>query len=341
MHVYQMRSSNQSIVSATQARLTTCMNALRDVSKVWLVAKMVHTLFESILGNKVLEERLQKAAGRRHTKNKGVPSVNGGATRPKDTPPMDINEAQKRKFEEMELGYSNGPPAPQMSYERSRPQSPALTPARDVPPQQNPGQQQMPHMSRNSPPVQQQHADAFLGTSRQNTRPNTPFNTFSYPGTPPDLFLHTRNSPKISDDLWQNYQPDQLFPPDTNQLFPLQSPDQQMVDPALRGMSQSQHGPFAPPQPHSQSPTNHMHLPPQAPQANMQQQQQMYADPNSWQYQGGMQQQRPDDQWSNTSGTSAIVPTALNVGDWFEFFGIPNGEMSALSGQQGAPGGYG
>lgn len=320
------------------------MHALRDVSKVWLVAKMVHTLFESILGNKVLEERLQKAAGRRHAKNKGgAPSANGGATKAKDTPPVDPSEAQKRKFEEMEFGYSNGPPAPQMSYERSRPQSPVLTPARELP-QQNQGQQTMPQIARNSPPVQH-NADVFLGTSRQNTRPNTPFNTFSYPGTPPDLFLHTRNSPKISDDLWQNYQPDQLFPPETNSLFPLQSPDQHMVDPALRGMSQSQQGPFAPPPPHTQSPTNQMHPPPQAPQANMQQQQQqqqMYADPNSWQYQASMQQ-RPDDQWSNTSGTSAIVPTALNVGDWFEFFGIPNGDITALGGLQGAGagGGYG
>lgn len=323
------------------------MNALRDVSKVWLVAKMVHTLFESILGNKQLEERLQKAAGRRHAKNKVLPNVNGGAAKPTETPPVDSNDAPpKRKFEEMDLGYSNGPPAPQMSYERSRPQSPA----HEVP-QQHPSttHQPMPTMSRTSPPAPQQHTDAFLGTSRQNTRPSTPFNPFSIPGTPPDFFLHTRSSPKISDDLWQNYQPDQLFPPETNNLFALQSPDQQMVDPALRGMPQQPpQGPFAPPQPpNTQSPTDTMHPPPQAqaPQANMQQQQHphMYADPNSWQYHGGgMQQAPPDDVWSNTSGTSAIVPTALNVGDWFEFFGIPNGDLSALhNGQQGQGGGYG
>jgi len=334
MHVYQMRSSNQSIVAATQVRLTTCMNALRDVSKVWLVAKMVHTLFESILGNKVMEERLQKAAGRKHARNKMTPSINGGGNgRPKETPPTELNEAQKRKFAEMELGYTNGPPAPQMSYERSRPQSPALTPAREMQ-QQNAGAQ-MPQISRNSPPVQG-NMDAFMGTSRQNTRPNTPFNTFSYPGTPPDLFLHTRGSPKISDDLWQNYQPDQLFPPDTTSLFPLQSPDQQMVDPALRGPSQ---GPFAPPQQAQLSPNSQMHPPPPA---QMQQQQaQMFADPNQgWQqFQAGMQsQQRPDDQWSNTSTTSAIVPTALNVGDWFEFFGIPNGDMNALGAGAGSYG---
>jgi hypothetical protein len=46
------------------------MSALNDVSKVWLVAKMIHTLFESILGNKSLEERLQKAGAKRHNKSK-------------------------------------------------------------------------------------------------------------------------------------------------------------------------------------------------------------------------------------------------------------------------------
>ena len=68
MHVYQMRSSVPSIVATSQERINICMSALKDVSKVWLVAKMVHTLFESILGNKALEERLQKAAGKRHQK---------------------------------------------------------------------------------------------------------------------------------------------------------------------------------------------------------------------------------------------------------------------------------
>ena len=61
-------------------------------------------------------------------------------------------------------------------------------------------------------------------------------------------------------------------------------------------------------------------------------------------------QRIPDDQWSNSSSTGPglIVPTTLNVGDWFEFFGIPNGDMStlsALNGQGhadgGAGGGYG
>lgn len=324
MHVYQMRSSNQSIVAATQVRLNTCMNALRDVSKVWLVAKMVHTLFESILGNKAFEERLQKAAGRRHTKNKGA---NGAKT--KTSPPTGTTaETQKRKFDDMELGYVNGPPAPQMSYERSRPQSPAVTPSREINQAQSQAQQQVPRISARSPSPR--NTDALLGAARPDTRPTTPFNPFSYPSTPPDLFLHTRNSPKISDDLWHNYQPDQLFPPEANGMFPFQSPSQSMVDPALRAPDQQ----FTPQGMQQQS------------QPGLRQQMsmsdgmpQMYGqDANAWAQIQAMQGsgQRPDDVWSNSSMSGPTVPTALNVGDWFEFFGIPNAEMGALNGGLGS-----
>jgi hypothetical protein len=86
------------------------MTALRDVSRVWLVAKMVHTLFESILGNKVLEERLQKAAGRRHNKNKvtngvGAPKVQAAQVSPPVEPVQPTNAgATKRKYDDMEFG---------------------------------------------------------------------------------------------------------------------------------------------------------------------------------------------------------------------------------------------
>jgi len=356
MHVYQMRSSNQSIVSATQQRLQSCMNALRDVSKVWLVAKMVHTLFESILGNKVLEERLQKAAGRRHAKSK----VNGAKTA-KSTPPNESvrmqNEGQKRKYDDMELGYANGPPAPQMSYERSRPQSPAVTPSRELPVQQTApvqSQPQLPQISASSPPIRHT-TDAFLGTSRANTRPTTPFG-YSYPATPPDLFLHTRNSPKISEDLWQNYDPGQLFPPEANGMlgnFPLLSPGDG-IDPALRGPPSAQQQPQPPAQMlatsqqqalpmHDGGPHNHTlqdHQaghPPQPMQTQQQPQLASYPqDPQAWAQLQAMQsagaQQQPDDQWSTSSSSGPIVPTTLNVGDWFEFFGLPNGDISALGG---------
>lgn len=334
MHVYQMRSSNQSIVHTTQQRLTTCMNALKDVSRVWLVAKMVHTLFDSILGNKVLEERLQRAAGKRHGKPKNM-------QQPKNPLSRSNSDQHKRKFDDMEFGYSGGPPAAQMSYERSRPQSPVNAPRDHMPPSGLPG-------NNTSPTLRQ---DAFMGTSRTNTRPTTPFNTYSYPGTPPDLFLHTRTSPNISQDLWQNYQPDQLFPPDTTGIFPTESPIQQgtMVDPALRASAGAQpqqaYNNSAQQQTHYQQPaglgTGMMNAPPPQQQqyAGQQQQPVHMQNPYGQMPDNGEHQHRAsmDDTWSNNSGSTGggpIVPTTLNVGDWFEFFGIPNGDISALHAQQ-------
>jgi hypothetical protein len=344
MHVYQMRSSNQSVVSATQARLTICMNALKDVSKVWLVAKMVHTLFESILGNKALEERLQKAAGRKHNRPKQHTSHRPS----KEQSTADSTEAQKRKFDDMEMGYSNGPPAPQMSYERSRPQSPVLSPSQDLPHGSQPGPMHLPNITASSPVIRHGH-DAFMGRSRPHTRPGSPFNGFSIPGTPPDFFLHTRGSPKISEDLWQNYQPDQLFPPETNALFPVMSnsPSQQMVDPALRGSLSAQQQQQFNPQLQSPSQLHAGHMPNmvdgQGGQHNTVQPMDYHHDPSAWTNMTQGNSARPDDVWSNSSSTGGpIVPTTLNVGDWFEFFGIQNaGDMNGLNGLNGAAGGFG
>src|SRR5437763_8324443 len=98
MHVHQMRSSVPSVVSASQERINVCMTALKEVSKVWLVAKMVHTLFESILGNKVLEERLQKAAGKRAQKSSKMIQGSQGNTATGRT-----QDTGKRKYDEIDL----------------------------------------------------------------------------------------------------------------------------------------------------------------------------------------------------------------------------------------------
>src|SRR5205809_3926937 len=179
MHVYQMRSSLPAVVSKSQERINICMQALNDVSKVWLVAKMVHTLFESILGNKALEERLQKATGKRQQKTR------------RDGKPSKKDEPLKRKFDELEISLPNGPPAPQVSYERSRPQTPAATSCREW---DQPPASIVPMAAPQASPHAQQRPphDAFLGTgsSSGGTRPTSPFNpSFTIPASPPDLFL--------------------------------------------------------------------------------------------------------------------------------------------------------
>ena len=305
MHVYQMRSSNASIVSATQERMQVCMDALKEVSKVWLVAKMVHTLFLSILGNKVLEERLQKAAGKRHKKQRIDPPQQPATHSPPRT-----------RFDDMALNYTSGPPAPQVSFERSRPQTPAVTPSRDMG-QSNVSSSMAP--TSNLSPTMRTH-DAFLGNttnSRNNTRPTTPFNaSYSMPDTPPDLYLVTRNSPTISQSLWENFQPDQLFPENTNMNFAgsygLTQPN---LDPALQ-------------MPTMQTP-NMMHVPlPGGQQQQQQQNQQMghrgsigsqgISMNNNMQHdQGWGNHMSPEDTWSNSSRGGPAVPTTLNVEDWY------------------------
>ncbi|KAI1337433.1 fungal-specific transcription factor domain-containing protein [Xylariaceae sp. FL0016] len=328
MHVYQMRSPVPSIQQVTHDRIRTCMGALKEVSKVWLVGKMVYTLFESILGNKVLEERLQKAAGKRHKKAQQTFAQLEQHQRQQ--------EAAKRKYDEMAIDFNVSTPTHQESYERSRPQTPRIEPS----------QAQPPHMG---PPItspNMKSGDTFMGgtNSRPHTRPATPFNpSFSVPATPPDLYLVTRNSPNLSQHIWENFQPDQLFPESSNMPMPQMSPPQQQqsLDPNL--MSQMQPG-MSPPI--GDQSTNHfLHRtqnkatsssPLQANQllqpgmsAFQGQQSTLWpgGDPNAAMQDG----HSPSDSWSTGSGQGPAVPATLNVEDWFQFFGI-NGNDVNLAG---------
>ena len=330
MHVYQMRSPIPSIQQVTQDRIRTCMGALKDISKVWLVGKMVYTLFESILGNKVLEERLQKAAGKRHHKQRQTLAQ------------LDQHRAtqdQKRKYDDMAIDFSVSTPQPHESYERSRPQTPSLASKLDPssgfkPPDAMPGTMPPPVMSPNA----RQNADAFMGgtASRPQTRPATPFNpSFSVPATPPDLYLVTRNSPNLSQAVWENFQPDQLFP--ESAALPVYVSPSQMHPPMDSGMvaqmrshniqaqsaDASQYGQRTSKRPAVGSPSqNHGPLPtgtagsstglgggfPQGGASN-----------NIWG--GGFDApmadgQSPSDSWSSSSVNGMPVPSTLNVEDW-------------------------
>ncbi|KAL2263298.1 hypothetical protein VTK26DRAFT_7418 [Humicola hyalothermophila] len=347
MHVYQMRSPVPSIQQVTQDRIRTCMNALKDVCKVWLVGKMVHTLFESILGNKALEERLQKAAGKRHrTAQQSLAQLEQ----------QRYAQEQKRKYDEMAIDFSVSTPQPPESYERSRPQTPSVPPKND-----QAGSSAMPPPPATTSPHTRNNGDAFMGgtASRPHTRPATPFNpSFSIPGTPPDLYLVTRNSPNLSQAIWENFQPDQLFPesahvPLYQPLSPQQAQNtldaQMMAQMQGQNMQQGQHQQHgldggggqqgaafgqgggmggkrglagSPLQQHEGAGAGSLH----PGMAGFHQQQQ---GGSLW-GQGGFDApmvdgQSPSDSWSTSSAQGPAVPSTLNVEDWFQFFGI-NGD---------------
>jgi hypothetical protein len=329
MHVYQMRSPVPSIQQVTQDRIRTCMTALKDVSKVWLVGKMVHTLFESILGNKVLEERLQKAAGKRHRKAQQSLS---------QLEAHRYAQEQKRKYDEMAIDFSVSTPQPQESYERSRPQTPSVAPKMEAPTAMPPPATASPHTRGNG--------DAFMGgtASRPQTRPATPFNpSFSVPGTPPDLYLVTRNSPNLSQAVWENFQPDQLFPESAHvPLFQQFSPpqvhqgldshmmaqmqqqqqqqQQQQGQAGMQGMDGSGQNAFGQPLPPKRAGMGGSPLQQNATmlQPGMAGGFQGQQGNNMWHgFDVPMGDgQSPSDSWSTSSAQGQPVPTALNVEDW-------------------------
>ncbi|KAJ4013898.1 Transcriptional activator of fatty acid utilization [Fusarium irregulare] len=307
MHVYQMKSPVPSIQQVTQDRLRSCMSAMKEISRVWLVGKMVYALFESIMGNKVLEERLQRAEGKRHRNlRQSLSHLEQQQNRQA--------EATKRKYDDMAIDFSTTTPQPQESYERSRPQTPSAVKTEPMSSMQPP-----PVTSPNS---RHTTADTFMGgtNSRPQTRPATPFNpSFSVPPTPPDLYLVTRNSPNLSQSLWENFQPDQLFPDSASMpAFPNLSPTQthSNLDHNNMGSMPSGNG------------QSGMHNP----QAGQYQHRGNGMMPQGFQSHGNMWQQPnldpnlPEGQspgsWSTASGPGQAVPTTLNVEDWFQFFGI-------------------
>ena len=336
MHVYQMRSPVPSIQQVTQDRLRSCMDALKEVSRVWLVGKMVYTLFEAILGNRVLEEKLQKSSGKPHRKGQQSfaqleqhaqaqvqAQAQAQAQQHQQHQQQESQDVAKLKYNDMAIDFSVSAPTPQESYERSRPQTPSMkADAVQLQAQQTPNMP--PPVS--SPNNTRQNADTFMGgtTSRPQTRPTTPFNpSFSLPTTPPDLYLVTRNSPNLSQTLWENFQPEQLFPESTAiPAVPQQSPTpgHQNLDPTLMAqMQQLQSGG----QFQQQAAKGHFDgsplqsnnlLQPGIPGFNPGQM------GNIWQanFDANMGDgQSPSDSWSTGSAQGQVAPSTLNVEDWY------------------------
>ncbi|KAM0252379.1 hypothetical protein ACHAQJ_007711 [Trichoderma viride] len=313
MHVYQMRSPVPSIQQVTQDRMRSCMQAMKEVSRVWLVGKMVYTLFESIIGNKVLEERLQKAGGKRHRKMQQSVAQLEQISR---------QDASKRKYDDMAIDFMSNTPTPQESYERSRPQTPSAAKNENT---SNVGQRS----SAASPNVRQTGTDTFMGgtNSRPQTRPATPFNpSFSVPATPPDLYLVTRNSPNISQSLWENFQPDQLFPESSSMpAFPNLSPPQTHQSLDQNAINQMPGSSVA-----AGMQANQYRGSGQG--AGLVQMSGFQGQPNVWQpgFDGGLQDGHSPDSWGTSSAQGQPAPTTLNVEDWFQFFGI-NGDVSSVN----------
>lgn len=135
------------------------------------------------------------------------------------------------------------------------------------------------------------------------------------PATPPDLYLVTRNSPSISQSLWENFQPEQLFPEGSGGVgmgMPGEPPmgGQQWGSPpgmggvgagARMGSLGSQGG-------QGDVGMGGLYAPPVWQGQGMQ---------GGFEPQGqGQQEQSPSESWSSATA----VPATLNVEDWYVYF---------------------
>ncbi|KAF3904301.1 hypothetical protein ABW21_db0205784 [Orbilia brochopaga] len=325
MQVYQVRSPQPTIVASTQKRMKVCMDALKEVSKIWLVAKMVYTLFDSILGNKALEERLAKASGYRRS----------GDRKHADRSKRSTDMTSKRKFEDLELGTRAAGPSPQMSYERSRPQTPtSSSPSK----QHGTRQTTTVHGHRSAQPLAAHPVSA--SAAPEGPHPNLINPEFSLqqpapgiPTTPPEFFLVTRSSPPISQSMWENFQPNQLFPEELGNHYSEVSPSNQdtasqVTKNPLLDISQQQYaGPLQTPPFKSRDLTQLESSPSMdidSSQPNNGDIMQNSAWPTKFDVDTSMDS--PEDSWSNSSsGLAHSAPATLNVEDWYQFFGLSAG----------------
>ncbi|KAJ8609511.1 hypothetical protein MRB53_039069 [Persea americana] len=61
-HSFEIRSPNAAVVEAAHKKLRFCQKSLAELSKVWLVATSIVTLFDAISESKTLQDRLTKTA---------------------------------------------------------------------------------------------------------------------------------------------------------------------------------------------------------------------------------------------------------------------------------------
>lgn len=69
VQIYQASTVSSTNIWELQKRITACMDALKDISGTWLVAKMVHEMFEAILELPEIENRLRRGATIDHSQD--------------------------------------------------------------------------------------------------------------------------------------------------------------------------------------------------------------------------------------------------------------------------------
>jgi hypothetical protein len=246
MHIYEMRSSVQTTVSASRERIDMGMDALKAASKVWLVAKMLHTMFECLLRDNVLEEGLQKAGNRQdQTTRNAIPA---------DETEIQLVLHQaigKRKYDQLKISFSQSPQLSLLPYRRSRPETPLVNPCLDSASKPS-------NLGATLPVPVRNMSDHFLSTSLPRSPSCGPslsgigqisrLNGYTISAISANLSFVTPNSPPSSQFFWESFQPNPLLPDQTGIPISVSPCDGSRVD---RPTQMAQDRPVQEPQNHS------------------------------------------------------------------------------------------
>ncbi|KAF8861497.1 hypothetical protein BDZ45DRAFT_257782 [Acephala macrosclerotiorum] len=85
VQIYQVSDAAPPGILELQKRITTCMDALNDISDTWLVAKMVHNMFEAVLRLPELENCLRRGARIDNSQETRRSSINQAVESPLST----------------------------------------------------------------------------------------------------------------------------------------------------------------------------------------------------------------------------------------------------------------
>ena len=231
MHVYQIRSNAFSVPEETPDRMRVCMNALKDISRVWRIAKVVDILFESIL-DEGLEKRPREIPDKRRMRR--TKRNNQEASQ------IERQDAYDGQYDYMAIGCTvSNESAPTKSLKRTPSENPIATPSGELL-----------HNSRSiaapliSSPNLERSQTIFTGSVRPGLQGtlDTPFNpSLSTQAKPVDLYPVTSDSGSLSQFIREVSQPDQILPEgEAVRRKPQLPPSQSIQNPDLTSSQQNQ-----------------------------------------------------------------------------------------------------
>lgn len=289
-HSFEIRSPNPLVVEAAHKKLNFCQKSLIDLSRVWLVATSIVTLFEAISKSKTLQDRLTKSATQ------------------SNAPAYSTDSKESRKRRAIDAMHESRRLSSVLQYEQK---SPEVT---------------IPAAVANDWVKE----DAVLGKWKpSNTNTSAAAQSIPRSGfqTPPEFFFSTQQN--IPQTFFESYQPNFLFPQDAFNRPSLQQQVNEPLSHVQHDSSsvdeiQISHTHFRSPLAQSDDLQSPVAWTGNNPSGSYQQMNTMSFDVDGidLDLMQGELLHYPESESSNDGIRGAPAPESLNVAEWYSFLGL-------------------